>query len=52
MLGGKDSIYVILVKGDYMQSSTYFIVESFFWSHEVSASHEKQSSPRRILVFY
>ena len=25
----KDSVYVILVKGEYMQSCTYFLVESF-----------------------
>ena len=43
--GGMDSIYVILVKGEYRQSSTYFFVESFCWSREASASHEKQSSP-------
>ena len=43
--GGKDGILVILVKAGYMQSSTYFFVESFCWSREASASHEKQSSP-------
>ena len=30
------SMYVILVKGEYMQSSTYFL-------QKVSASHEEQS---------
>ena len=44
-IGGTDSIYVILVKAEYRQSSTYFFVESFCWSREASASHEKQSSP-------
>ena len=34
---GKDSIYVILVKGEYLQSSTHF--------QKVSASHEEYSSP-------
>ena len=29
---GKDSIYVILVKGEYMQSSTYFFAKVFCWS--------------------
>ena len=30
-----------------------FLVESFCWSHEASASHEKQFSPqRRILVLF
>ena len=36
---GKVSIYVILVKGVYMQSSTYFFLQ------KVSASHEEHSSP-------
>ena len=27
--GGEDSMYVILTVGDYIQSSTYFFVESF-----------------------
>ena len=36
---GKVSIYVILVKGEHMQSSTYFFLQ------KVSASHEEQSSP-------
>ena len=30
-VGGKDSIHVILVKGEYMQSSTFFFAESFCW---------------------
>ena len=34
---GEISIYVILVKGEYMQSSTYLL--------QVSASHEEQLSP-------
>ena len=48
----KGSIYVILVKGEYVQSSTYFFVESSCWSHEASVSHKKQSSPGGILVFF
>ena len=44
-VGGKVSIYVILVKGEYMQSSTYFL-------QKVSASHEEQSSPWSILVLF
>ena len=36
--GGKVSIYVILVKGEYMQSGTYFL-------QKVSASYEEQLSP-------
>ena len=44
---GKDSIYVILVKGEYRQSSIYifFLVGTFCLSHEVSASPKKQSPP-------
>ena len=45
---GKDSICMILVKGEYMQSSTFFfffLVESFCLSHEASTNHEKQLSP-------
>ena len=34
---GKDSIYVIWVKGEYMQSNMFFFVENFCWSHEASA---------------
>ena len=41
---GKNSIYVILVKGKYMWSGTLIFLESFCWSCEASASHEKQSS--------
>ena len=41
---GKDSIYVIWVKGEYIQSSTLIFLESFCWSYEASASHEKQLS--------
>ena len=37
-VGGKVSIYVILVKEEYMQSSTCFL-------QKVSASHMEQSSP-------
>ena len=48
---GKDSIHMILVKVEYMKSSTYYFVQSFCRSHEASASHEKQLSPWRTLVF-
>ena len=41
----KGSVYVILAKVEYMQSSTYLFVESFYWSYEAAASQEKQSSP-------
>ena len=34
----KGSIYVILVKGEYVQSSTYFF-------QRASASHKEQTSP-------
>ena len=41
-IGKKDSIYVILVKGEYMQSRIHFLIESSSWSHETSASQEKK----------
>ena len=41
--GGKDSMYVILVKGEYTLSDMYFLVESFCWSCEASVGHERQS---------
>ena len=41
-VGRKDSIYVILVKGEYMQSRIHFLIESSSWSHETSSSHEKR----------
>ena len=41
---GRDSIYVILVKGGVQACRHIFFVESFCWSHEASATHEKQSS--------
>ena len=37
---GKVSVYVVLVKGEHMQSNTF----SFVWQN-VSPSHQKQSSP-------
>ena len=43
--GEKVSVEVILVKGEYMQSSRVFL-------QNVSASHKEQSSPWRILVFF
>ena len=36
---GKGSIYVILIKREHMQSSTYYFGENFCCSHEASASH-------------
>ena len=35
---GKVSVYVLLVKGEYMQSNKYFL-------QKVSASHEESASP-------
>ena len=43
--GGKVSIYVILVKGKYMQSSTYFFQKISPSFVKVTASHEEQTSP-------
>ena len=51
-IGVKDTIYVILIKGEYMESSTDFLVEIFCLSREASASQKKQSSPRRILGLF
>ena len=50
--GGTDSIYEILVNGEYMQSRTYFFCRNFCSSCEASASQEKYSSPWRILVLF
>ena len=41
-VGGKDSIYLILVNKEYMQLSTFMFLESFCWYCEASVSHEKQ----------
>ena len=43
-VGERDSVYVILVKGGVQACRHIFFVESFCWSHEASATHEKQSS--------
>ena len=43
-VAGKVSIYVILVKGEYMQSSTYFLQKVSASLVKVTASHE-QTSP-------
>ena len=43
--GGKISIYVILVKGEYVQSSTYFLQKVSASLVKVTARHEEQSSP-------
>ena len=45
VVGGKVSIYVILVKGEYMQSSTYFLQKVSASLVQVTASHEEQMSP-------
>ena len=42
---GKVSIYVILVKREYMQSSTYFLQKVSASLVKVTASHEEQTSP-------
>ena len=42
---GKDNIYVILVKGEYMQSSTYFFQKISTGLRKLSASHGKQQLP-------
>ena len=43
--GGTVNIYVILVKGEYMQSSTYFFQKVSASLVKLSASHKEQPSP-------
>ena len=43
--GGKVSIHVILVKGEYMRSSTYFLQKVSASLVQITASHEEQTSP-------
>ena len=43
-VGGKVSIYKILVKEEYMQSSTYFLKKVAASFMKVNASHEEQMS--------
>ena len=43
--GEKVNIYVILVKGEYMQSSTYFLQKFSASLMKVIASHKEQISP-------
>ena len=43
--GGKVSIYVILVKEEYMQSSTYFLQKVSASLVQVAAHQEEQTSP-------
>ena len=50
--GGKVSIYVILVKGEYMQSSTYYLQKVSASLMQVTVSHEAHMSPGRILVLF
>ena len=42
---GKVSLYMILVKQEYMQSSTYFLQKVSAGLVKIAASHEVQSSP-------
>ena len=44
-VGGKVSIYVILVKGEYMQSSTHFLQKVAARLVEVTAIHKEKTSP-------
>ena len=45
---GKVSIYVILVKGEYTQSSTYFFLQVFASLMKVIVNFEKHMSPWRV----
>ena len=49
---GKVSIHAIMVKNEYMQSSTYFLQKVVTSFVKVTASHEEQTSPERILVIF
>ena len=42
---GMFSIYVTLVKGEYMQSGTYFLQKVAASLISVTASHKEQTSP-------
>ena len=44
-VGGKVIMYVMLVKGEYMQSSTYFLQKVFASLMKITASHKEQTSP-------
>ena len=44
-VGGKVSIYVILVKGEYMRSSTYVLQKDAASLLKVTASQKEQMSP-------
>ena len=44
-VGGKVSIYVILVKGENLQTSTYFLQKVSASLVKVTASHKEQTSP-------
>ena len=44
-VGDKVSIYVNLVKGEYMQSSTYFLQKVSASLVKVTVSHAEQTSP-------
>ena len=50
--GEKFSVYVILVKGEYTQSSTYYLQKVFSSLMKVTANHKEQIPPWRILVFF
>ena len=44
-IGRKVSIYVVLVKGEYLHSSTYFFQQVYASLMMLSASYKEQSSP-------
>ena len=49
---GKTSIYVIWVKGQYLQSGTYILQKVSASLVKVNARHEEQTSPWRISVLF
>ena len=50
--GKKVSIYVVLLKGEYIQSSTYFLLKTSSNFIKIAASHQEQTTPWRILVLF
>ena len=49
---GKVGIYAVILKNEYLQSSTYFLPKVVTSLVKVTASREKQTSPERILVIF
>ena len=47
-VGGKVSVYVIVLNGEYIQSALFFFfVENFRWYHKASGNHENECHHKR-----